>query len=70
MSAYAKDLVERVAATFAEGFLGSLVITQMAEREMWLAAVGGGVAAVFALLKGLAAKRVGLSDSASLSKEV
>lgn len=70
LSLYARDLVERVAATFLEGFLGSLVITRLADKDVWLAALGGGVAAVSALFKGLAAKKVGNSDSASLDGDV
>lgn len=67
MSAYSRDLLERVAVTFVEGTIGSLVLTQLSDRDMWLAAVGGGVAAVVALLKGLLAKRYGNPESASLS---
>lgn len=65
---YARDLAERVLVTFVEGFLGTLVVTRMSDEDMWLAAVGGGVAAVCALLKGLAARRVGESDTASLNR--
>jgi hypothetical protein len=64
--AYIRDLGERVAMTFVEGALGSLVITQYTDKQMWLAAVGGGVAAVAALLKGLGAKTVGDPKTASL----
>lgn len=64
--AYWRDLGERVVMTFIEGAVGSFVITQYADKQMWLAAVGGGVAAVMALLKGLGAKAVGNPTSASL----
>jgi hypothetical protein len=68
LSAYVRDLAERVAATFIEGFISTFVITQATDKQMWLSAVGGGVAAALALLKGLSAKTVGNSDSASLNK--
>jgi hypothetical protein len=67
MNVYVRDLAERVVVTFAQGFLGSLVVTEMTDKSVWLAAVGGGVAAVTALLKGLVAKRVGNNESASLT---
>lgn len=70
MSVFLKDLRERVLVTFAEGFLGSLVITELSDESMWLAAAGGGVAAVAALLKGVVAKKVGNEASASLSGDV
>jgi hypothetical protein len=66
MNLYTRDLFERVAMTFAEGFLGGVVVTQLTDQKMWLAAAAGGVSAALALVKGLAAKRVGNSDSASL----
>lgn len=67
MSAYAKDLFERVVVTFVQGGLGSFVVTEMSDKSMWYAVVGGGVAAVASLLKGLLARHVGDADSASLS---
>lgn len=70
MSVYLRDLAERVAVTFAQGFLGSLVVTELSDKSAWLAAFGGGVAAAGALLKGLVAKKVGHDDSASLSGKV
>lgn len=70
MNLYFRDLVERVAVTFAQGFLGSLVVTELSDKSTWLAALGGGVAAAGALLKGLVAKKVGQQDSASLSGKV
>lgn len=70
MPVYFKDLAERVVATFLEGLLGGLVLTQLTDQDMWLSAAAGGVAAVVALAKGLLARGVGDADSASLSKDV
>lgn len=70
MSVFLKDLRERVVWTFVEGFAASLVLTEMTDKSMWLAALGGGTAAVLALLKGVVAKHVGLEDSASMAREV
>lgn len=70
MSAYVKDLVERVLVTFVQGGLGSFVVTEMSDKSMWMAVLGGGVAAVASLLKGLVAKGVGNGGSASLSGDV
>lgn len=70
MSVYWKDLRERVLWTFVEGFAGSIVITELSDQSMWLAALGGGAAAVIALLKGLTAKHVGNEESASFDGDV
>jgi hypothetical protein len=70
MSVYWKDLAERVVVTFIQGTLGSLVVTELSGKDMWLAAAGGGVAAVASLLKGLVAKRIGSPDSASMTSDV
>lgn len=67
---YFKDLVERVASTFVEGVIGSLVVTELTDRSMWLAALSGGVAAALSLVKGLIARHRGLENSASLSRGV
>lgn len=67
LTLYARDLLERVAATFLQGFVGGLVLTEMADQDMWKAAAAGGVAAALSLVKGIVAKKVGNSDSASLS---
>lgn len=67
MSAYTKDLTERVAATFLEGFLGGIVLTQYTDQEMWVAAAVAGVASAAALLKGLLAKKTGDPKTASLA---
>jgi hypothetical protein len=66
MSVFTKDLLERVVMTFLQGCIGSLVVADVANKTMWLAALGGGVAAVVSLVKGVLAKQVGNSDSASL----
>lgn len=70
MSVYFKDLVERVLMTFIQGALGSFVVTELTEQSMWLAAAGGGVAAVAALFKALVAGNIGNTDSASLVRDV
>jgi hypothetical protein len=70
VSVYLKDLTERVLVTFAEGFVASVVITELSHKSMWLAALGAGIASVSSLVKGLIAQKIGLPDSASLSKEV
>jgi hypothetical protein len=70
VSVYWKDLAERVVSTYLQAFLGSVVVTEMTDKSMWLAAVSAGVAAAASLVKGLAAGHVGLRDSASLSKDV
>lgn len=67
MSVYARDLLERVVATFAAGVLsvlgGDLVNVFDAD---WGTALGVGVgAAVLSLLKGVAAKGLGDRGSAS-----
>ena len=67
-SEYAKDLAERVAATFLGGVLG-VVGTNGADitsLSLWeSAAVAGGVA-VISLVKGLLARYVGDKESAGL----
>lgn len=67
MSTYVRDLVERVAMSFIEGFLGAVVVTEMTNQTMWYAAAAAGVASAAALLKGLVARGVGNKGSASLS---
>jgi hypothetical protein len=69
---YFTDLAERVLTSFAAG---ALSITGMDAFNVlsldWKAALGVGAgAALVSLLKGLAAKTVGKSDSASLSSKV
>lgn len=70
MSGYFKDLAERVASTFVQAFIGAVMVTELTDKGMWLAAASAGVAAVASLAKGLAAKGVGHRDSASLAKDV
>lgn len=67
---YARDLAERVLATFLQAFVGGIVITQPLDASMWYAAGAGGVGAVLALLKGLAARWRDVTNSASLARGV
>lgn len=67
---YALDLAERVLVTFLQAFVGGIVITQPLDASVWHAAAAGGVAAVIALVKGIAARAVGTANSASLAKGV
>ncbi len=67
---YARDLVERVLATFLQAFIGGIVITQPLDGSMWYAAAAGGIGAVLALLKGLVARRRDVTNSASLARGV
>lgn len=67
---YGRDLLERVLVTFLQAFIGGIVITQPLNGSMWYAAAAGGVGAALALLKGLAARLRGISNSASLAKGV
>ncbi|MGW1433377.1 holin [Streptomyces sp. NPDC002431] len=67
---YARDLVERVVATFLQTFVGALVLTQPFDLAMWQAAAVAGVAAVGALLKGLVARWRDVTNSASLARGV
>lgn len=73
MTAYFKDLAERVVMTFVQAFIGAAVITDTADltdHTMWTSAGMAGIAAVVSLVKGLVARHRGLEDSASLSKDV
>lgn len=68
MSAYVRDLLERVVATFVVGalsVLGSNALDLTNVSTLKSAAIGGG-AAVLTLVKGLLAKRVGSPDTAGL----
>jgi hypothetical protein len=75
-SLYVRDLAERVASTFVQAFLGALItggvfdVAGVRDVSAWEAAGLAGVAAVLALLKGLAAKFVGQPDSASVDPQV
>ncbi|MFC9619515.1 hypothetical protein ACFTXM_05830 [Streptomyces sp. NPDC056930] len=61
---YARDLAERVAATFLQAFVGGLVLTAPFDLAMWQAAAAG------SLLKGLVARWRDVTNSASLAKGV
>ncbi|MER8266546.1 hypothetical protein ABT007_20365 [Streptomyces griseus] len=67
---YARDLAERVAATFLQAFVGGLVLTQPFDIGMWQAAGVAGVAAAGALVKGIVARWRDVTHSASLAKGV
>lgn len=67
---YARDLTERVLATFLQGFIGGVVVTTPLDLPMWQAAAAGGVAAVLSLGKGLFARLGEVKNSASLAKGV
>lgn len=67
---YARDLAERVLATFLQAFIGGLVLTQPFDIGMWQAAGVAGVAAAASLIKGLAARWRDVTNSASLAKGV
>lgn len=69
-STYARDLVERVVTTFLQAFIGALVVTQPLDLGMWRTAALAGVAAAVSLLKGLIARVVSVTNSASLAKGV
>ncbi|MFF1650124.1 hypothetical protein [Streptomyces sp. NPDC058240] len=67
---YARDLAERVLATFLQAFVGGLVLTAPFDLAMWQAAGVAGVAAAGSLLKGLLARWRDVTNSASLAKGV
>jgi hypothetical protein len=67
---YARDLLERVTATFLQAFVGGLVLTAPFDIAMWQAAAVAGVAAAGALLKGLVARWRDVANSASLARGV
>jgi hypothetical protein len=70
ISGYALDLTERVASTFAAAFLSYLGAhfsnDAFKHIALWEGAAGAGGAAAISLLKGLLAKKVGNSQSASI----
>jgi hypothetical protein len=71
--AYALDLGERVLATFAVatgGVLTTATAGNVGHASFWQAVGIGGVAAAYSLVKGVLAKVVGDSNSASLIKGV
>lgn len=67
---YARDLAERVAATFLQAFVAGVTVTAPFDLSMWKAASLGGIAAGYSLVKGLVAKLRGNINSASLTKGV
>ncbi|MEU8855757.1 hypothetical protein AB0C48_13880 [Streptomyces sp. NPDC048556] len=67
---YARDLLERVITTFLQAGIAGVVVTQPLDGSMWYAAGAGGVGAVLALLKGIAARVRDVTNSASLAKGV
>lgn len=69
-SAYGRDLLERVLATFLQAFIGGVVVTTPLDGSMWYAALAGGVGSVLALGKGLIARWRDVTNSASLAKGV
>jgi len=64
MTSYAKDLIERVAATFAFAFLSVFTFSDLSTADN--AAIAGAAAAA-SLLKGWLGKYLGNEDSAGLS---
>lgn len=69
-TSYARDLVERVLATFLQAAIAGIVVTQPLDGSMWYAAASGGVGAALALIKGLIARWRDVTNSASLAKGV
>ena len=73
---YAIDLLERVAATFVQAFLGALVAGGWFDidgiRDMSIVQTAGvaGIVAVLAVVKGVVAKFVSDRNSASLASGV
>lgn len=59
------DIVERVGWTFLQGATSTLILADFLEVDAWKAAAVGGLAAVLAFVKGLAASRVGSPLSAA-----
>jgi len=69
MGIVSRDVLERAAWAFLEGAVGGIVLTQYADRSMWLAAVTAGASTALSVLKSTYATRTG-TGSASLSKRV
>lgn len=67
---YARDLFERIVTSAAYGFVAAFVPAEATDASMWYAALGAGVGAGLALLKGMLAWAVGDPYSASLSRKV
>jgi hypothetical protein len=70
MTTYLKDLLERVVATFVMAYLG-VALSSAPDGGLSIkasdAALIAGIAAVGSLIKGIAAKRLGTPDTASLT---
>ena len=70
---YIRDLVERVASTFAQAFIGQLLLSLLSVggvvdfSTLKKAGIAGAIA-VLSLVKGLLARGVGDENSASLAK--
>lgn len=69
-ASYAKDLAERVVTTFLGAFLSVVTVSTPFDLAMWKAASIAGIAAAYALVKGVVAKTRGDKQSASLAKGV
>ncbi|ELP67627.1 hypothetical protein STRTUCAR8_08540 [Streptomyces turgidiscabies Car8] len=70
---YGRDLAERIIWTFLGGTTAVVVASgpaDMFHASFWQAAGTGGVAAVISLVKGLAARWRGATNSASTAKGV
>jgi hypothetical protein len=70
---YAKDLAERTIWSFLGGATAVSVAAgpaDMFRASFWEVVVAGGLAALFALLKGVAARSVGKRNSASTAPSV
>lgn len=70
---YAKDLAERVAATFVVGSASVAILAgpaDMFHASFWEAVAAGGIAAAGSLLKGVAARAFGNKNSASTAPGV
>lgn len=70
---YARDLAERVIATFVVAAAGVALAAgpaDMFHASFWETVAAAGIAAAGSLLKGLAAKLFGDSNSASVAKGV
>ncbi|MEU5498001.1 hypothetical protein [Streptomyces griseofuscus] len=67
---YAKDLVERAVTSAAFGFAAAFVPAEATHASMWYSALGAGVGAGLALIKGMVARAFGDPNSASLSRKV
>lgn len=67
---YALDLAERTVSTALQAGLGAVVVSQPFNLSMWESAGLAGVAAGFAVVKGVFARLRGDGNSASLAKGV